>query len=384
MQKQILTEKDYKLIERLMLMKQNQVRHFLAEFVADYYTDYIINPQYIVAKGDIPVGLVAHMDTVWEADLKHEVFYDMRKNVMLNLDGGGYDDKVGIFLIMKLVEAGFRPHIIFTTDEECGCIGALALANTYEQYPFGELSYLIQLDRRNGNDCVFYDCDNEDFEQYIQSFGFKTAYGSFTDICELCPVWGMAGVNLSVGYVNEHTASEKLYIDQMYNTLKRVSTILSEPEFPAFEYIPMVYSGYYGYGYGGPYESYYAWQYGDEYYYDYEKDDPVQEYWGYSDDPDHIYTCDYCKKGKPEREIFPVLMLDGTMKYCCCDCANSDKGLLLNWCDRCYRTFQLDPKYPNSTLCHECENALKVKTFIKKEKMPEVEETHGRNKRHKK
>ena len=40
MRKQILAEKDYKLLERLMLMKQTQVRHFLTDFVQDYYSDY--------------------------------------------------------------------------------------------------------------------------------------------------------------------------------------------------------------------------------------------------------------------------------------------------------------------------------------------------------
>lgn len=379
MRKHILTEKDYKLIERLMLMKQNQVRHFLADFIKDYYTEYIIDTQYIVAKGDIPVGLVAHMDTVWETDLNHEVFYDMRKNVMLNVNGGGYDDKVGIFLIMKLVQEGFRPHVIFTTDEECGCIGAIALATQYSEYPYGELSYLIQLDRRNENDCVFYDCDNPQFEQYIESFGFKTAYGSFTDICELCPIWGMAGVNLSVGYMNEHSSAERLYVDAMFHTLQRVSVILSEAKFPAFEYIPIVYSNYYK----TAYNNYYAWQYSDDYYYDYEVDDPVQEYWGYSTDPDHLYICDYCYEEKREREIFPVLMRDGSKTYCCCDCANSDKGINLNWCDRCYRTFETDPAQPNATLCHECQKELMKKSYIKEDKMPEIELTNGRNKKRK-
>ena len=381
MQKRLLTEKEYKLMERLMLMKQNQVRHFLEDFISDYYDEYIIDPQYIIAKGDIPVGLVAHMDTVWETDLKHEVFYDMRKNVMLNLNGGGYDDKVGIFLIMKLVQEGYKPHIIFTTDEESGCIGSLALVQTYDKYPYGDLSYLIQLDRRHENDCVFYDCDNQEFEQYIESFGFRTAYGSFTDICELCPVWGMAGVNLSVGYLNEHTSSEKLYVDQMFHTLDRVRTILSEPEFPAFEYIPMIYTDYYKTAYG--YDNYYAWQYGEDYLYDDDVENPIQDYWGYSEDPDFIYTCDYCHDAKPEREIFPVLMLDGSKKYCCCDCANSEKGLTFNWCDRCYRTFEVDPVTPNATLCNECKEALLKKSYIKSDKLSKVEVTNGRTKKHK-
>lgn len=372
--KRILSEKDYKLIERLMLMKQYQTRHFLTDFIKENYDDCICTTRYIIAKGDIPVALVAHMDTVWETDFNHEIFYDMRKNVMLNLNGGGYDDKIGIFLIMKLIQEGFRPHVIFTTDEESGCLGASDLVKDYPTYPFEDLSYLIQLDRRHENDCVFYDCDNEAFEQYIESFGFKTAYGSYSDICELCPAWGIAGVNLSVGYDKEHTLNERLYVDHMYHTLDRVKVILLEDKFPVFEYIPMdyTYSNYYGY---------YGWQ--TDYPYESEIDNPIQDYWGYSPDPDHIYTCEYCGQSRYEREIFPVLMLDGSMKYCCSDCAIIDNGMSINWCDRCYRTFEIDPTDPNSILCPECKEIerKRIKTYISKDKLAEVtNDKHRRNK----
>ena len=44
----------------------------------------------------------------------------MQKNVMISPDGLGADDRAGVFMIMNIVKAGFRPHVIFTTDEE-GC-----------------------------------------------------------------------------------------------------------------------------------------------------------------------------------------------------------------------------------------------------------------------
>ena len=342
-----LSRKDYRLMERLMLMKQFQTHEFLSKFIEKYYSQYIIDPDYIIAGGNIPVALVAHMDTVWETDMNHEVFYDMTKNVMVNLNGGGYDDKVGIFLIMKIVQSGLRPHIIFTTNEECGCKGAMSLAMDYPKYPIGDLSYIIQLDRRHSDDCVFYDCDNEDFEKYIEGFGFKTAIGSFTDICELCPAWGIAGVNLSVGYENEHTASEKLYVDAMFSTLDRVKYILHQEEFPKFEYVPSMYSyGYYGWGY-------YGWDY-DDYY-----DDPNLIDWGYEDDPNANYVCSHCGKVVKEKDVYPVLMLDGSKQYFCSDCASNGNVIEVSWCDRCYRCFQVDPKHPDNPLCPECTDQLK-------------------------
>ena len=69
---------------------------------------------------------------------------------------------------------------------------------------------IFQLDRRGSDECVFYDCDNPDFIKYVESFGFKEAYGSFSDISIIAPAWGVAAANLSVGYYLEHSNAEYL------------------------------------------------------------------------------------------------------------------------------------------------------------------------------
>ena len=69
---------------------------------------------------------------------------------------------------------------------------------------------MIELDRSGANDCVFYKCDNPDFTKYIEGYGFITDTGSFTDISVICPIIKTAGVNLSVGYWNEHSKTEMI------------------------------------------------------------------------------------------------------------------------------------------------------------------------------
>ena len=89
---------------------------------------------------------------------------------------------------------------------------------------------IFQLDRRGSDDCVFYDCDNPDFTKYVESFGFKKAYGSFSDISVIAPAWGVAAANLSVGYYLEHSNAEYLKGRELEKTIERVKKILDNAE----------------------------------------------------------------------------------------------------------------------------------------------------------
>lgn len=131
-----------------------------------------------------------------------------------------------------------RPTIILCQDEEAGCLGALELVKTIPVCPV-DLKYLIELDRAGYDDCVFYDCANKEFIKYVESCGFTYDVGSFSDISILAPAWGIAAVNLSIGYDNEHSYGEILHVDWMYKTIgKVVALMLSDNKAPKFEYIP--------------------------------------------------------------------------------------------------------------------------------------------------
>lgn len=237
--KKLLTAEEKTLFKSILGATQEGIIESFAKLLPSLYDEkeIIITKEYIIAKGQIPVGIVAHMDTVHKTPVV-ELFHDEEQNILWSPQGLGADDRAGVYGMIEILKQGYRPTLILTTDEEIGGLGASKLVGDYPEMPT-ELNYLIELDRRGSNDCVFYDGDNLEFEKYIENFGFKSDWGSFSDIAVLCPVWGIAGTNLSIGYYNEHTKAEYLNLDDMFNTLDRVCGILENvKEDDKFIYIP--------------------------------------------------------------------------------------------------------------------------------------------------
>ena len=322
-----LNEKDYKLFQSLAGLSQEGMRKTLSKYLATRYTkdNVITTKEFIYAVGNIPIALVAHMDTVFKTP-PEDIYYDKEKNVMWSPDGLGADDRAGIFCILKILQAGLKPTVIFTTDEEIGAVGAEAFVKLFPK-PASQINYVIQLDRRGANDCVFYDCDNEQFVTYVESFGFAENWGSFSDISVICPIWEIAGVNLSVGYMNEHSVAETLNTTQMLQTISKVKKMLQAENIPSFEYIPMVYQTKYGKMY-----SPYAFDWGD---------------WGDN------YKCEKCGKQFTEYEVLPVISHKEPYDtvYYCPDCCVSGIG----WCVECNEGFELVPGQGDS-ICPRCSN----------------------------
>lgn len=150
--------------------------------------------------------------------------------------------------ILKIIQDELRPTVIFTTDEELGCLGASALVAKYPTAPW-PINYIIELDRQGANDCVFYQCNNPEFEDYIEKYGFINDFGSFSDISAICPKWGIAGVNLSIGYLDEHSLQETLHVRFWERTIRQVKMMLSARNIPLFQYIPLS-TGNYSFGRG--------------------------------------------------------------------------------------------------------------------------------------
>lgn len=196
-------------------------------FLSNYNYDLdkaVITEQYIYAIGEIPVILVAHVDTVFPYP-PIQIYHDQEAKVIWSPTGLGADDKAGIYAILKLLESGYRPSIIITRGEEKGGVGARALIQDISM-PLGDEKFIIQLDRQGFDDAVYYNCKNKAFERYVNSFGFDTAKGSFSDISFIAPAWDLAAVNLSVGYLNEHTVSEHWYYEACIRTINKVAAIL--------------------------------------------------------------------------------------------------------------------------------------------------------------
>lgn len=133
---------------------------------------------------------------------------------------------------------------MFTEDEEKGCVGAEKFAVS-DYIVNNDINYIIEIDRRGTNDCVFYSCDNQEFEKFIESTGyFKTAWGSVSDISTIAPALGVAAVNLSSGYFDEHTTRETINVEALLSTIEEAKKILALPCEEPFEYIEAAYGGY--------------------------------------------------------------------------------------------------------------------------------------------
>ena len=166
----ILKPAEIKSIEQFFQLKQESLLKVMSKYLKTKYKEVYFTPDYIVAVGDIPIAVVAHLDTVFTSPPEN-IFYDRVKNVMWSPEGMGADDRAGVYAIVQLIKQGLRPTVIFTTDEERGALGAEKLVKDYSE-AITELKYIIQLDRRGSNDCVFYDCENPAFEEYIETFDY--------------------------------------------------------------------------------------------------------------------------------------------------------------------------------------------------------------------
>lgn len=240
----VLTD-DFK---NILKLEQTELKKFLYELLKEKGYKPQFRQGYVFAKGDIPIMLVSHMDTVHKKPVK-EIYVSDYGNIT-SPQGIGGDDRCGIYMITQLLK--YKPYVLFTEDEEVGGVGAKKFVEAYKAdnsdiERLNHLKYMIELDRKGSNDMVFYDCDNRDFENYIGKFGWDEKYGTYSDISDVAPAIGVAAVNLSSGYYKAHTTDEIINIDDVATNLKRVSKMVravSREDVPAFEYVEYKYKGY--------------------------------------------------------------------------------------------------------------------------------------------
>ena len=305
------TEQDYKAFKVVAQQTQKQLRRTSRLVLEKYYEKDKIEvcQGNIIAHGTIPIALVAHMDTVFQTP-PTEIFYDREAQVIWSPYGLGADDRAGIYGIYYLLKQGYRPTVLFMCDEEECCAGAYELTKVMPKLE--NVNYMIELDRAHHNDCVFYDVANEQFQAYVEDFGFRTAIGSYTDIRVLSHYWEICSVNLSVGYEYEHTAYEYLKVNSFMNTLRAVAQMLSEPVVPEFEYVEQHLS----YGYGTA------------------KD-----------------FCHFCGAELPVRALDKIVTDTGTWNIC--DVCATNYGMDIDICERCFNYFI---PTDNETICPNCKN----------------------------
>ena len=214
-------------------MTQADVKSYMAKYLESKQYKVENQDGFLYAKGDIPVLLVAHMDTVHKKLPTTIIETDGK---ISSPQGIGGDDRCGIFIIMNIVQQ-LHCSVVLCEDEEIGCVGARKFAES----PFIQqldVNYMIEFDRMNANDAVFYSCDNKEFTDFVTDYtGYKYAYGSFSDISRLAPAAKVAAVNLSCGYYKAHSLDEYVVYDEMLSTIQAAKALINA-ECSKFEYIP--------------------------------------------------------------------------------------------------------------------------------------------------
>lgn len=230
---------------RICKKTQKELKKYVSEKLFENgYKDIVSGDGFVYAKGTVPVLLVAHMDTVHkEIPLAITIKNTIDNNTVISSKQGiGGDDRCGVFSVLEIIKE-HKCSVLFTEDEEIGCIGARKFTASDMIKEIKDLNYMIELDRRGNNDAVFYECDNPDFTSFItKNTGYKEEWGSYSDICEIARDSGIAAVNLSCGYYNEHTKNEYVIFEETMNTINVVKKLLTI-ESEKFEYVE-AYSGY--------------------------------------------------------------------------------------------------------------------------------------------
>ena len=208
---------------KILKMTESELKKYVYNYLINMYMKPVNKSGFVYAEGEIPVLLVAHLDTVFKRP-PETVLYDNEHDMMTATRGLGGDDRCGVFAILKILEE-LKPHVLFTEQEEVGGLGAKKALSKLKR---PNVKYMIEFDRHGDNDCVFYDCGNTEFINYIESFGFKTEIGVFSDISILGPSWDIATVNISSGYYDEHTYHEYIKVNELLTNIERVKKILKE------------------------------------------------------------------------------------------------------------------------------------------------------------
>ena len=212
-------------LEKLLNMKTEELKRELKKSATiSNKNSYIFLPHDTKNK----VCLVAHIDTVLDSyDNDFTINFNIGNKKVINSMMKA-DDRAGVFACLEIfynTPQKDRPIVLLCDKEEIGGIGAEEACKKYKNI-LKDVKYFVELDRRGINDCVFYQNEESWFKKHVESFGFKHSFGSFSDISILCRNFNLAGVNLSIGFEDEHSQYETLNIPAMYETIKKVKSMI--------------------------------------------------------------------------------------------------------------------------------------------------------------
>lgn len=173
------------------------------------------------------VLFTAHLDTFSKGEpenITHKFSGNMIKSNGKTILGA--DDKAGVALLMSMIDAEIPGLYYFFTAEEIGRFGSRFAVDSEEFNSIGSrIQSVISFDRKGYNSIITHQsnvrtCDDEfafSLSQDFKNHGFKfelDSTGSYTDSFSFVGHKNIKNcTNISVGYFNPHSKTEKQDID---------------------------------------------------------------------------------------------------------------------------------------------------------------------------
>lgn len=177
---------------------------------------------YFYEIGDSNTIFASHLDTV----TKEQKFVNhVIEDKFIKTDGNsilGADDKAGVTVLLTMIKHDVPGLYYFFIGEEVGCVGS-GLASLNDK--FKKYKKIISFDRRGEHSVITHQswvrtcsdkfanalCEqflNQGMKYNIDNTGVYTDSAEFTDVISEC-------TNISVGYYNEHTTTEKQNLEHL-------------------------------------------------------------------------------------------------------------------------------------------------------------------------
>ena len=293
-------------------------------------------------------SFVAHTDTVHhiikEMDRLHIIEHD---NVLIALDnnykqtGIGGDDKVGIYLALRMLKKLKACKVALFHSEEIGCVGSKQANLNF----FNDCSFILQADRRGYGDFITNiggsNISSQEFQNavkpIISKFNFKFQSGAMTDVQALAESnVGISCANVSCGYYSPHTSWEVVKIKEVdlvesmfYDIatkieLKHWSNVVEKNNL-SYDYYD---NWYYGKNNKASSKQYSFYDYGDSYYDDFYYDDQNSVFkkteqelgWQWIDKHGWIKPTNYYCSKCLDATLNEKLLENGVKSYVCSCC----------------------------------------------------------------
>lgn len=200
--------------------------------------------------------LIAHTDQIqtnsgrYEIHESNGIIYGRHKLTKTRCSIGA-DDANGICVALQMLQVIPDLKVIFTVEEELGAKGAEEVC--FNTDFLCNIRYFLQADRRGSSDLIVHtngiDVASDEFiadlKPIMEAYGYKKNYGTYTDVGEIVSETGISGVNISCGYMKEHTVNEYCVLKDLENCLNFIYDIiqtLNSDKIYKIEILPQYYN----------------------------------------------------------------------------------------------------------------------------------------------